>query len=336
MFKIIINIFLMIKVINAHSRLFIPEPITRELCMPVYANSQCCRSGSYNTNTIRNVWQRGEIIDVEYPRNNHIGGFVRWSIVEYGNDGLLETKENVFQYNCAMTTCNGINGNPYGSDPNWEIDNGNMCRTTIKIPEHLRDGYYTIQYRIHSQGDSYNIRNLGLMDFASCFDIEIRGGELKEKNACPMFVYGDVIDNNKVSCEFFKDNKINTCTNDRTCYGWFARAPPQDIINCPSNILDGGLQSALQKNYRNIQSEELNIEETSNPRQNPNPSFDVDLNIFRPSSNTTVSITTPTTTSITTSITTTTTTTKNIKPTPIKKKEMIIRIGRERFKCVGF
>jgi hypothetical protein len=315
----------MIKVINAHSRLFRPEPITRELCMPVYANSQCCRSSGYNINTIRNVWQRGEIIDVEYPRNNHIGGFVRWSIVEYGNDRVLESKENVFQYNCAMTTCNGINGNPYGSDPNWEIDNGNMCRATIKIPEYLKDGYYTIQYRIHSQGDSYNIRNLGLMDFVSCFDLEIRGGELKEKDTCPAFVYGDVIDNNKVSCEFFKDNKINTCTNDRTCFGWFARAPPQDIIECSTNIIDGGLQSSLQKNYRNIQSEELNIEQSSNPRQNPNPSLNVDLSMFR---RTNIS----TTTSMTTSMTTQTTTI--LKPTPIKPKEMIIKVGKERFKCV--
>ena len=270
-------LFLFISNVNSHSRLFIPNPITNELCMPVYSNTQCCRSQKYNTDNIKNIWKRGDIIDVEYPRNNHIGGFIRWSIVEYGNDILLDKRENLFQYNCAMTTCNGLNNNPFLADPNWEIDNGNMCKSTIKIPEYLNDGYYTIQFRIHSHGDSYNIRNLGLMDFVSCIDLEIRGGNFNQKPQCPLFIYGDVVNTDKISCEFFKDVKINTCIHDKTCYGWFARAPPKDIIECSSNILNGGLLNALQKKYTTNSSKELNFEETSHPLKNPNLSLNVNL-----------------------------------------------------------
>lgn len=321
-------LFLFISNVYAHSRLFLPNPVTNELCMPIYSNSQCCRNGQYDIKNIQNIWKRGDVINVEYPRNNHIGGFIRWSIVEHGNDILLDKSENVFQYNCAMTTCNGFNDNSFASDPNWEIDNGNMCKSIIKIPEYLNDGYYTIQFRIHSHGDSYNIRNLGLMDFVSCIDLEIRGGQLKQKSQCPLFIYGDVVNTNKISCEFFKDVKINTCINYRTCYGWFARAPPKDIIECSSNIIDGGLLNALQRKFTNNVTKELNFEETSHPLKNPNPVLSVDLEKIKSYS---LKISTTTIPVSTTTIPVSTPIKKNTKKI---HKIITLEINSNKFKCV--
>jgi hypothetical protein len=150
--------------------------------------------------------------------------------------------------------------------------------------------------------------------------------------------------------------------NDRTCYGWFARAPPKDIIECSSNIIDGGLLNALQRRFTNNVTKELNFEETSHPLKNPSPVLSVDLekiksyslNISTTSVSTT-SIPVSTTTTIPVSTTTTipvSTTSKSVSTTskpvsttvsvskPIKKntkkinKTITLEINLNKFKCV--
>ncbi|ORZ29950.1 hypothetical protein BCR44DRAFT_408796 [Catenaria anguillulae PL171] len=179
-----------------------------------------------------------------------------------------------------MTTCNGSNGNPYTGDPRPEIDNGNMCKSVVPIPKFVSDGDYTIQMRIHSQGDSFNIRHLGLVDFASCLDIRVVGGDLEPKPNCPLFAPGDVSDLGMTGCEFFKDNKVNTCTHDRTCTGWFARGVPFEIAKCGSRFVNGGIRALLAKRVE-VETGSVEFRETRHRLQIPNGIVGVNLTRLR-------------------------------------------------------
>jgi hypothetical protein len=214
----------------AHTYLLSPAARYQDLCQPTFDNSNCC---AQKPNTPAITYTRGQIVNTAWGRNNHIGGFIRFSIVPLANSdipGIFDNDSTVFQYNCYAPNCIGHSNSFFTGDPNYSY-NGNRCTMNVKIPDWLPDGDYTFQWRWHSGGDSYNIRNLGLVDFVSCHDFSIRGGPLRPKPSCPLFVGGDASKPNLNACEFFKNVDINTCTDDKNCFGWFGKAPPKPSCN---------------------------------------------------------------------------------------------------------
>ncbi|KAJ0402969.1 hypothetical protein P43SY_009226 [Pythium insidiosum] len=134
-------------------------------------------------------FRAGEKIDVRYWRNNHLGGFIRWSIVPAGN----ETKENfdksVFFYTCRES---GATCLPNGRNDRWSGDNS---------------GPNTIS---HSNG------NIGWAEpqFKSCADIRLTSSGSGNKPKCPTFVGGDRV--TKVEnlpsnqCFYYYNNDVMT------------------------------------------------------------------------------------------------------------------------------
>lgn len=268
--------------VSAHTYMLSPQARYQDLCMPVFSgNSNCCAKKP-SENNIVDTYARGQIISSSWGRNNHIGGFIRYAIVPLNQSdthSVFENTDNVFQYNCFATQCVGADGFFSGDGNNIDY-NQIRCSINVKIPTWLPDGYYTFQWRWHSAGDSFNVRNLGLIDFVSCHDFKIQGGPLEPKPQCPLYIGGDAAKPNLNACEFFKWNDINTCTDQYNCFSWFAKAPPKQILECPSNILPGGVNSALKGTFSQGQSEPLYIGESEHPNNNPGTSL-VDLNQIR-------------------------------------------------------
>lgn len=271
----VLHLTFLISSVFSHTWLLSPTSRYQNTCLPAYDNSNCCarRPGSVAT-----TYTRGQIVSTNWGRNNHVGGFIRWSIVPLtASDtlGVFDNDSNVFQYNCYAPQCVGNGGGFFAGDPPGTPFNGIRCSMNIQIPTWLPDGAYTIQWRWHSGGDSFNIRNLGLVDYVACHDFNVNGGTLASKPQCPLFIGGDASNPNANSCEFFKWNDINACTRDKpyepdnNCYGWYAQAPPKAILNCPSNILPGGMTAALNRNFSLGQPLDLFIGNTKNTIRNP-------------------------------------------------------------------
>lgn len=292
--KLCVLIVIAANYVMGHTWLLNPTPRHDNLCIPVFDNSNCCKPAPGGV--LGATYQRGQIISTSWGRNNHVGGFIRYTIVplsQSDNPGVFENDAAVFQYNCYAPQCVGSGGNFFAGDPGGTPFNANQCSMNLRIPDWLPDGQYTIQWRWHSGGDNYNTRNLGLLDFVSCHDFNIAGGPLGTKPGCPLFIGGDASDPTKNACEFFKGNDINTCTVERDCYSWYGKAPPKAITECPTNILPGGMISALNGVFEPGQPLPLYIGRSSTPITNPG-TVEVDFSsIYAQIANANTTITVP-------------------------------------------
>lgn len=305
-----------LSVVHSHTYLLRPTSRYRDLCMPALGgNGNCCASKP-SSSSVTTTYQRGQSVRTEWGRNNHLGGFIQYAIVPLADSdrpGIFERPENVFVYHCYASSpnCVGAGGNFFAGDPGGTGYNGIHCYMNIPIPDHLPDGHYTFRWRWFAGGDSYDIRDWGLVDFVGCHDFRISGGPLNQKPSCPLFIGGDAADWTKNACEFFKSNDINACTNDRNCVGWFAKAAPKQIMQCPSNILPGGAQAALAGNFTPGTALPLYVGDTEHPLRKPDRAPAVNLDAIRaqytaPSSSSTSSL--PSTSSTTRSSSATSTT----------------------------
>ena len=256
----------------AHTWMLTPTSRYDNLCMPPVDKSNCCKPQP-SFESINTKYERGKIIETTWGRNNHVGGFIRYSIVPLSisdNNGVFDLLSSIFQYNCYAPQCLGDGNNFFNGDPVGTPFNGIKCRMNVKLPDWLPDGYYTMQWRWHSGGDSRNQDALGLTDWVACHDFRIEGGPLNSQPQCPLFIGGDAEDPSKNACEFLKDNVINTCISDTDCYGWYGKAPPKVIMQCPSNILPGGVRSALNGVFQTGQALDLYVGPSNRKEPKPN------------------------------------------------------------------
>ena len=236
MIKIIL-FALLLTCINAHTWMLKPRPRLDDLVMPAKGGSACGRNKPSSTSS---TYKRGDIIQVSWGRNNHNSGYVRLYVVPLSSsdDNGKYNKDTLVQVGCYMPDCVGANNDPFAGDPSGTVFNTLLCNTNFQVPTYLSNGDYTLRWLWSSGGDSFGIKNLGLVDFASCHDFTVSGGSgPTSKPQCPLFVGGDTANPSLNTCEFFKDNTINTCVDDRSCFSWHYKAPPDEIIKCPTNVI---------------------------------------------------------------------------------------------------
>eukprot|EP00835_Amoeboradix_gromovi_P003197 NODE_202_length_14999_cov_0.270067.p5 type:complete len:394 gc:universal NODE_202_length_14999_cov_0.270067:4889-3708(-) len=131
--------------------------------------------------------KRGEKIDVEWFRNNHNGGFMRYSISSFDNSDVVDDKNGIFDdpkriihYECAEKVCKtGSHTDPNGPDPS-KVENSNRCYGDVTVPNWVPDGKYTIQAVWYGTGYSKDEQYRGLRYYVSCFDFYVKGGDKLE------------------------------------------------------------------------------------------------------------------------------------------------------------
>lgn len=140
------------------------------------------------------AYKAGEEIDVRYWRNNHFGGFVRWSLAPRGNETHADFDRYAFYYTCRESGPECV--------PRWEPtkpiigdgydENSLPCGNKIRLPDWLPAGDYVLQWTYYGAG--YESGNLGWADlqFRSCADIRLTtSGTKSAPPTCPTFVGGD-------------------------------------------------------------------------------------------------------------------------------------------------
>ncbi|GLE00071.1 hypothetical protein PINS_up008798 [Pythium insidiosum] len=195
---------------DAHSFLVKPQARTNEFSTVTRESPGCPRNRVGKVTS----YEAGETIDVRYWRNNHIGGFIRWSIAPRGNESKQEFDQNTFYYTCRESgpECRPRNNpdKPIAGDGSG--DNTIPCGDRITLPDWLPAGDYVLQWTWFGVGHSFGNVGWAEPQFRSCADIKLTSSGSKKKPACPRFVGGDRVTKaqNKGSnqCFYFYTNDI--------------------------------------------------------------------------------------------------------------------------------
>lgn len=129
---------------------------------------------------------RGETITIGTLRNNHIGGFGRWTMVHV-KDMMNRTAHevNAFRFDCAdagQKKCE-----PRVKERDCSVDQQNSTYThNVTIPAVFSDGVYVIGW-VWFAGVNENAFNGFFGDYHDCSFIEIKGGVPLEKQYTPVF-----------------------------------------------------------------------------------------------------------------------------------------------------
>jgi len=152
---------------------------------------------------------RGASINVQWPRNNHAGGFIRLAWAQTSGSDVHAN----FDAGVQTIVCHEVGGckpdspsNPNGGDSGPGDGSSRACTTTITVPLHLADGTWTLQWAWF--GGAF-----ALGDYYSCTDYKISGGPTGSKvNA--VFVGGDYTYPGQNKCKFFNTDRLHQCVNE--------------------------------------------------------------------------------------------------------------------------
>lgn len=132
-------------------------------------------SWQFNRHAERYRYSRGQLVDMVWTRNNHVGGFVRFSLVPNGMRMNRQAhSELAFRYSCFESgshTCDIEEKQGCGTDTL-------LYQAKVEIPKCYPDGDYVLSWAWFG-GLSMGSSLFG--DYYSCSFVQIQGGEKKDK-----------------------------------------------------------------------------------------------------------------------------------------------------------
>lgn len=136
------------------------------------------------------VVERGGTVWVGNLRNNHVGGFGRWSLVHVRDMMNKHVHaRNAFRYDCADSGRHKCSERYFDRDCLYD-QKGLTYTTPLKIPKVYEDGVYVLGW-VWYGGVNENAYNGDFGDYHDCSFVEVRGGP-REKQFTPEFVPGGV------------------------------------------------------------------------------------------------------------------------------------------------
>ncbi|KAF4034166.1 putative lytic polysaccharide monooxygenase 9 [Phytophthora infestans] len=197
--------------IEAHS--WLVKPVSRDTGPRTTDGTIGCPKTNAGTPT---PFSPGEEIDVRYWRNNHLGGFIRWSLSPDGSETASNFDDNVFFYTCRESgpDCVPADGSTsrYAGDSSG--DHTISCGDTITLPDWLDEGDYVLQWVWFGVGSSYGNVGWAEPQFVSCADITLTSAGSSSEPECPTFVGGDRVTKNENlgndECFYFYTSSIES------------------------------------------------------------------------------------------------------------------------------
>jgi len=153
---------------------------------------------------------RGATVNVQWPRNNHAGGFIRFAWAKTANsDSHASFDAGVEEIHCHEVGGCGPDSasDPNGGDSGAADGSYRPCQTNIKVPSYLTDGTWTLQWAWF--GGAF-----ALGDYYSCIDYVISGGVAVTAQSSPVFYGGDYTYPNQNKCKFFNTDRLHQCVNE--------------------------------------------------------------------------------------------------------------------------
>jgi len=154
--------------------------------------------------------QRGATLSVQWPRNNHAGGFIRlaWAPKSQSDSAAA------FDAGVEQITCHEIGGchpddpsNPNGGDSGPADGSSRACSLTVNVPTYLTDGEWTLQWAWF--GGAF-----ALGDYYSCVDYAVSGGPQTTVQPAAVFKGGDYTYPGQNKCKYFNTDRLHRCVNE--------------------------------------------------------------------------------------------------------------------------
>ncbi|CAN8072702.1 unnamed protein product [Agarophyton chilense] len=132
------------------------------------------------------IFQRGGYHRVVWTRNNHEGGFVRWTMVPLNKkDSKLWHSKMAFHYNCWSAGRFSCNDFDFHRDCNYDRQNEAYAKM-LYIPPVFPDGDYVLGWTWYGGGVGFG--HFG--DYYDCAYVRVSGGEPVQESYVPEFVSG--------------------------------------------------------------------------------------------------------------------------------------------------
>jgi len=155
------------------------------------------------------VIQRGALINPQWPRNNHAGGFIRFSWAQTADSDSAAA----FDSGVSTIHCHEIGGcqpddptDPNGGDSGPADGSSQPCQVNITVPTSLTNGLWTLQWAWF--GGAFS-----LGDYYSCVDYQISGGP-SGSPATPLYYGGDYSNPGQNVCKFFNTDRLHQCVDE--------------------------------------------------------------------------------------------------------------------------
>lgn len=241
--------------------------------------------------------KRGDSITVQWPRNNHAGGFIRFAWAPTAqSDSAAAFDTHVQQINChEVGGCYPDDpSNPNGGDSGPGDGSSRACSSILKVPADLADGKWTLQWAWF--GGAFS-----LGDYYSCIDYNIAGGD-SGSTPVPTFVGGDYSFPGQQKCKFFNTDKLHVCVNEPCSNPIYAAAQQQS--GAPAFVQQNFVSSASVSTTSSSSSSSGVVGSTSTSSQSSTSSSSSSSSssgAVKPSSTSTTGIKTTSTSSTSTS-----------------------------------
>jgi len=207
-----ISTLLLALISTSYGHSYVTTPITRgnqrqsqSGCRGPDCLGPCDKPLASKTFTVATI-ARGSNILLNWPRNNHAGGFVRYAWAPTAQSDAM----SVFDTNVQLYTCFEIGSNCGPSDPTQPNggDAGGQycCGYNLTAPGWLTDGDWTLQWAWF--GGAFS-----LGDYYSCLDYTISGGPTSTETAA-VFIGGDYADPGQQVCKFWNTDKLHECIDE--------------------------------------------------------------------------------------------------------------------------
>ncbi|TYZ64999.1 hypothetical protein PybrP1_000447 [[Pythium] brassicae (nom. inval.)] len=200
-----------LSLVNAHS--YLVKPVSRET--EAYSDFETKVGCPHMTPGQSTSFKAGETIDVRYWRNNHVGGFIRWSFVARGQETKENLDKNVFHYSCRESgaTCVPTSGEATKWASDGSGGNTVACGDKITLPDWLPAGDYVLQWTWFAVGSKEGDLNWEEAKFRSCADIKLTSSGAKSAAPkCPTFTGGDRVtkltNSNQDKCFYFHSAEL--------------------------------------------------------------------------------------------------------------------------------
>lgn len=172
--------------IHAHQAICFPRPISRIVACRISSNSYCpgpCPNTELRLDQTKDNpsirTKRGAKVFINILRNNHDGGFVRWSLVNLKDKmNKVVHEEKTFLITCADLRPTKCKKKTAKRDCTYDRTN-EYFKHLIQIPENIPDGVYVLGWAWYGGGRVWGMFG----DYYDCLYIQIKGGvKLKAVN----------------------------------------------------------------------------------------------------------------------------------------------------------
>lgn len=178
-FSILFLLIHLALLIHAHQAISFPRPISRIVACRISSNSYCpgpCPNNELRLDQTKDNpsvrARRGQKVFINILRNNHDGGFVRWSIVNIKDKmNKVMHQQKTFLITCADLRPTKCKKKTAKRDCTYDRTN-EFFRHQIKIPANIPDGVYILGWAWYGGGRVWGMFG----DYYDCAYIQIKGG----------------------------------------------------------------------------------------------------------------------------------------------------------------